>query len=458
MNIQNIILDQKIFFKNQHTKDISFRKKALQSLKAEILRRENDICAALFQDFKKSEFESFATEISIILAELDLAIKNINSWSKPKTVLPTLLNFPSWSKIYKEPYGTILVIAPWNYPFQLAFSPLIGAISAGNTVVLKPSELTPNTSAIISEIIENVFDKYHVCTILGDVQIAQELLEQRWDYIFFTGSVQVGKIVAKAAAKYLTPTTLELGGKSPCIIEKTANLKVAARRLVWGKFLNGGQTCIAPDYILIDEKIKKKFTEYFKQEIENSYGKNPQTSEDYPRIINNKNFNRLKAMLQDEVIITGGETDEKELYIAPTLINNPSLDSEVMKDEIFGPILPVIDYNSENEIENIITHFEKPLSFYVFTTNSEFAKSMIRKYSFGGGTINDTLVHFANHRLPFGGVGNSGIGAYHGKESFNTFTHNKGVTKRYNWLDLTLKYAPYKGKLSTVKFFLKHFS
>jgi len=458
MNIQNIILDQKIFFKNQHTKDISFRKKALQSLKAEILRRENDICAALFQDFKKSEFESFATEISIILAELDLAIKNINSWSKPKTVLPTLLNFPSWSKIYKEPYGTILVIAPWNYPFQLAFSPLIGAISAGNTVVLKPSELTPNTSAIISEIIENVFDKYHVCTILGDVQIARELLEQRWDYIFFTGSVQVGKIVAKAAAKYLTPTTLELGGKSPCIIEKTANLKVAARRLVWGKFLNGGQTCIAPDYILIDEKIKKKFTEYFKQEIENSYGKNPQTSEDYPRIINNKNFNRLKAMLQDEVIITGGETDEKELYIAPTLINNPSLDSEVMKDEIFGPILPVIDYNSENEIENIITHFEKPLSFYVFTTNSEFAKSMIRKYSFGGGTINDTLVHFANHRLPFGGVGNSGIGAYHGKESFNTFTHNKGVTKRYNWLDLTLKYAPYKGKLSTVKFFLKHFS
>jgi aldehyde dehydrogenase (NAD+) len=458
MDIPKIILDQKLFFKNQNTKEISFRKKALQDLRKEIQKREKDISEALFKDFKKSEFESYATEISIILAELDLVIKNIHTWAKPKTVLPTLLNFPSWSKIYKEPYGTVLIIAPWNYPFQLAFSPLIGAISAGNTIVLKPSELTPNTSKIVAEITEYVFDKNLVCTIQGDVSVAQELLDQRWDYIFFTGSVPVGKIVAMAAAKHLTPTTLELGGKSPCIIDNSANLKIAARRVVWGKFLNGGQTCIAPDYILIEEKIKAKFIEYFQEELTIAYGENAQTSEDYPRIINNKNFHRLKNMLENEDILIGGKTDEQDLYIAPTLLSNPSLKSEVMKDEIFGPILPVISYNFEKEIDAVISHFEKPLSFYFFSKNKSFAKKMIEKYSFGGGVLNDTLVHFANHRLPFGGVGNSGIGAYHGKESFNTFTHKKGITKRFYWLDIPLKYAPYKGKLNTIKILLKYLS
>ncbi len=458
MNIPEIILHQKLFFKNQNTKEIAFRKNTLHNLRKEILKREKDISHALFKDFRKSEFESYATEISIILAELDLAIKNIRSWAKPKTVIPTLLNFPSWSKIYKEPYGTVLILSPWNYPFQLAFSPLIGAISAGNTVVLKPSELTPNTSQIVAEITESVFDKNHVYTIQGDIEVAQELLEQRWDYIFFTGSVSVGKIIAKAAAKNLTPSTLELGGKSPCIIDSSANLKIAARRLVWGKFLNGGQTCIAPDYILIEDKIKNKFITYFKEELKIAYGENPKNSEDYPRIINNKNFHRLKNMLKDETLLIGGETDEKDLFIAPTLIDNPSLDSAVMKDEIFGPILPIISYDSEKEIDTIVSHFEKPLSFYVFTKNKVFAKKMIQNYSFGGGVLNDTIVHFANHRLPFGGVGNSGIGAYHGKESFYTFTHKKGITKRYYWLDLPIKYAPYKGKIGTIKFFLKHLS
>jgi len=458
MNIPEIILYQKLFFKNQSTKEITFRKKTLQNLRKEILKREKDISDALFKDFRKSEFESYATEISIILAELDLVIKNIRSWSKPKTVLPTLLNFPSWSKIYKEPYGTVLILSPWNYPFQLAFSPLIGAISAGNTVVLKPSELTPNTSQIVAEITDSVFDKNHVYTIQGDIEVAQELLEQRWDYIFFTGSVPVGKIIAKAAARNLTPSTLELGGKSPCIIDSTANLKIAAKRLVWGKFLNGGQTCIAPDYILIEEKIKTEFIDYFKEELKSAYGKNPKNSEDYPRIINNKNFHRLKNMLKDETLLIGGETDENDLFIAPTLIDNPSLDSAVMKDEIFGPILPIISYESEKEIDAIVSYFEKPLSFYVFTKNKTFAKKMIQQYSFGGGVLNDTIVHFANHRLPFGGVGNSGIGAYHGKETFNTFTHKKGITKRYYWLDLPMKYAPYKGKIGAIKFFLKYLS
>ncbi len=458
MDIPKLIHQQRAFFKAQRTKDISFRKELLKDLRSEISSRENEISDALLMDFKKSEFESYATEIGIVLAELDLVIKNINSWSKPKTVLPTMLNFPSWSKIYKEPYGTVLIIAPWNYPFQLAISPLIGAISAGNTVVLKPSELTPNTSKIITEIIDKVFENDHICSVEGDVSVAQELLEQRWDYIFFTGSVPVGKIVAMSAAKFLTPTTLELGGKSPCIIDESANLKISAKRLVWGKFLNGGQTCIAPDYIIIHEDVKDQFAEHLKQEIKNSYGEDPQKSEDFPRIINNKNFNRLKLMLSNEKLLFGGETDELDLYISPTLIDNPDLDSEVMKDEIFGPILPILSYRSIEEIDQIISRYEKPLSFYVFTTKTEFAQEMIKKYSFGGGVINDTIVHFANHRLPFGGVGHSGIGAYHGKASFDSFSHKKGVVKRYNWLDVPVKYAPYKGKLKTVKFLLKYFS
>lgn len=458
MDIAQIIQQQRDYFKNQETKDITFRKKTLQKLKSEIQKRETDIIDALYKDFKKSEFESYALEIGIILADLDLAIKKINAWSKPKTVTPTLLNFPSWSKIYKEPFGNVLVIAPWNYPFQLAISPLIGAVASGNTVVLKPSELTPATSAIVSQIIEKVFDQNHVCSVEGDVSVSQKLLEQRWDYIFFTGSVGVGKIVAKAAANYLTPSTLELGGKSPCIVDETANLKIAARRIVWGKFINGGQTCIAPDYLLIHKKVKEEFLKNFKQEIENFYGANPKSSKDFPRIINARNFSRLEAMLKNEDILIGGNTDINDLYIAPTLINNPSLDSEAMKDEIFGPILPVLTYDSEEEIDQIISHYEKPLSFYIFSNNKSFAKKMIEMYSFGGGVINDTIVHFANHRLPFGGVGHSGIGAYHGKLSFDTFTHDKSVTKRFNWLDLPVKYAPYDGKLKMVKFLLKYFS
>jgi len=458
MDIPKIIHQQKVYFKNQKTKNIGFRKKVLQNLKSEILKREADISSALYHDFKKSEFESYATEIGIVLAELSLLIKNMDTWAKPETVMPTMLNFPSWSKIYKEPFGSVLIIAPWNYPFQLAIAPMIGAIAAGNTVVLKPSELTPHTSKIISQIIDTVFDKNHVASIEGDVAVAQELLEQRWDYIFFTGSVPVGKIIAKAAAKHLTPTTLELGGKSPCIVDESANIKLAAKRLVWGKFINGGQTCIAPDYILIHESVKTQFTDFFKKEIELAYGIDPQKSEDYPRIINSKNFNRLQLMISDEELLIGGEMDEKDLYIAPTLINNPSLDSEAMKDEIFGPILPILTYTTEENIDEIIMHYEKPLSFYIFTTKNLFANKMIHKYAFGGGVVNDTIVHFANHRLPFGGVGHSGMGGYHGKATFDTFTHKKGVTKRYNWLDIPLKYAPYTGKLKTIKFFLKYFS
>ena len=277
----------------------------------------------------------------------------------------------------------------------------------------------------------------------------------RWDYIFFTGSVFVGKIIAKAAAEFLTPTTLELGGKSPCIIDETAKLKLAAKRIVWGKFLNGGQTCIAPDYLLVHKSVKQEFVKYFKEEITKAYGQNPKTSEDFPRIINEKNWSRLTKMLDNETILAGGEINHGEKYIAPTLIDEPSLDSESMKDEIFGPILPLISYENEAELTQIINTYDKPLAFYVFTTRNSFAKKMIQQFSFGGGTINDTAIHFINHNLPFGGVGESGIGKYHGKASFDTFSNTKGVVKRYNWLDVPTRYAPYKGKLKQLKTLLK---
>ena len=455
MDIDSVLQSQKDYFSTQQTKDISFRKKCLKKLQTELIKRESDITKALHDDFKKSEYEAVLTETSIVLSELKMTIKNINSWSKPKRVLPSLLNFPSSAKIYKEPYGAVLIIAPWNYPHQLAFGPLIGAIAAGNTIVLKPSELTPNTSTVTKEIIEAVFDKKQVTIIEGGVEVSQRLLAQRWDYIFFTGSVSVGKIVAKAAAEFLTPVTLELGGKSPCIVDKTANIKIAAKRIVWGKFINGGQTCIAPDYLLIHASKKDEFVTCFKNELRKAYGDNPETSADFPRIINTKNFNRLALMLKNEDFLIGGKTNKENHFISPTLIDEPSLDSEVMKGEIFGPILPLLSYKSEEEIDSIISKYDKPLAFYIFSTDKKIARKRIQKYSFGGGTINDTTVHFVNHRLPFGGVGESGIGSYHGKQTFETFSHSKGVVKRGNWLDLTIRYAPYTDKLKKLRTLLK---
>lgn len=434
---------------------INFRKQTLLKLLNTVLIHENEIIQALYDDFKKSEFEAVITETNYIISELKNTIKNIGNWAKPKMVFPSLLNFPSTDYIYKEPYGKVLIIAPWNYPYQLALSPLIAAVAAGNQVVLKPSELTPNTSKIIAEIIAKTFEKNHVEVIEGGVDVTQKLLSQRWDYIFFTGSIAVGKIVAKAAAENLTPVTLELGGKSPCIIDETANLKLAAKRIVWGKFLNAGQTCIAPDYIVIQKDMKSQFVTYLKEEIIKAYGENPMLSNDYPRIINSKNWQRLANLIEPEKVLFGGQTDAKSCYIAPTLIAENSLESLVMKEEIFGPILPILTYENEAEIEAIITKFEKPLALYVFTDTKKFAQRIIQKYSFGGGCINDTMIHFSNNRLPFGGVGHSGIGAYHGRFSFDIFSHTKGIVKKANWLDLPMRYAPYKDKLASIKKLLK---
>ena len=458
MNIPVILQQQRDFFKSQQTKDVTYRIQKLKELKQTIVSREQDIYDALKKDFHKSAFESYMSEYGLLISELDLVLKNLNSWSKPKRVKPSMLTFPATDYIYKEPYGAVLVIAPWNYPFILAIEPLMMAIAAGNTVVVKPSELTTHTSKLVTEIIQSVFKVEHAASIEGGIPVASELLEQRWDYIFFTGSAPVGKIVAKAAAKHLTPTTLELGGKSPCIVDQTIDLKLASKRIVWGKLFNGGQTCISPDYIIAHTSIKEKLIDSLKAEITRAYGENAKLSEDYPRIVNEKNTNRLIGLIKDVTIVFGGKHDIEECYFDPTIVDNPSLESKLMQDEIFGPILPVLSYSDENEIDNIINNYEKPLSLYVFSKDNIFINKILTRYSFGGGAVNDPLIHFGNHRLPFGGVGASGIGAYHGKHSFNTFSHHKSISKRGTWFDPSIRYAPYKNKLGILKKMFKWFS
>lgn len=435
--------------------DTESRKKALEKLLQCVLAYENEVIKALYNDFKKPGFESVVTETAYIISDLKATISNIHRLAKPKRVRPALLNFPSSDYIYSEPYGHVLIIAPWNYPFQLALCPLIAAVSAGNRVTLKPSELTPHTSAILARIISESFDRYHVTVEEGGVEKSNELLAKRWDYIFFTGSASVGKIVAKAAAEQLTPVTLELGGKSPCIVDKSAHLELAARRIVWGKFINAGQTCIAPDYILVHHSVKQQLTEHLKQEITRAYGNDVQKSADFARIINLKNWERLLSYIHPERVLFGGSYDKDDLFIAPTLLDEPDLKSDVMQNEVFGPLLPLISYQGEADLKRIIGSYEKPLSLYVFTESDSFSRFVIRNFSFGGGCVNDTVIHIANKHLPFGGVGHSGMGAYHGQSSFDTFSHKKAITKKATWLDIKLRYAPYKDKLKKIRRLLK---
>jgi aldehyde dehydrogenase (NAD+) len=430
---------------------IEVRKKLLIRLLHELDIQEESILNALYADFKKPAFEGLVTETALVKSELKFTIKNINKWAKRETVWPSLVNFPSTDFIYKEAYGKVLIISPWNYPFHLAMFPLIAAFAAGNQVTLKPSELTPNTSSIVAKIVSTVFEKSQVEVIEGGIDTASELLAKRWDYIFFTGSVAVGKVVAKAAAIHLTPVTLELGGKSPCIVDETAVLRLAARRIVWGKFLNAGQTCVAPDYILVHANIKEQLVTYIKEEIVTAYGENPELSPDLARIINQKNFQRLERLLKEQEIITGGKLNENELYISPTLVNEPALESALMKDEIFGPILPILSYKNEEELEIILSKYEKPLALYIFSTSKYFIETCLSKYSFGGGCVNDIAIHLANRNLPFGGVGQSGMGAYHGKFSFDTFSNHKSIVKKANWLDIPIRYAPYRDKINWVR-------
>ncbi len=431
--------------------NIETRKNSLKKLLTNVINYEDEIIKALYDDFKKPAFESVATETSYIISDLKDTIASIDKYVKPQKVTFNLLNFPSNDYIISEPYGKVLIIAPWNYPFQLAICPLVAAVAAGNTVVLKPSELTPHTSAIIAKIISESFDKNHVSVEQGAQEKSTELLSQRWDYIFFTGSVAVGKIVAKAAALNLTPVTLELGGKSPCIVDQTAKMTLTAKRIVWGKFINAGQTCIAPDFILVHQSVKANLLSELKNEIIKAYGNDIKNSPDLARIINLKNWERLVGYIQSDKVIFGGETEKETLFIAPTLIDEPELKSDVMQNEIFGPLLPIISYQNENELKAIIESYEKPLSLYVFTERTDFANEIMNQFSFGGGCINDTIMHIANKRLPFGGVGHSGMGAYHGKYSFDTFSHKKSISKKGTWLDVPLRYAPYKDKVTTLR-------
>jgi len=434
---------------------VSERKETLKKLLYVLDKRESAIIAALRDDFGKPAFETVLTETFVVRSELKATIRNIRKWSKDEFVIPSILNFPSFDRISKEPYGTVLVISPWNYPFQLAMLPVISAYAAGNSVIVKPSELTPNTSELLSNIVSEVFNPIDVEVFQGGPEVSEKLLGRRWDYIFFTGSVAVGRKVAEAASRHLTPVTLELGGKNPCIVTANANLKLAAKRIVWGKFINAGQTCIAPDYLLVSSSVKSKFIGLLKSEIVAAYGERPMDSPDFARIVSEKHLKRLTDMIRIEKVVHGGQSDFQTLYLAPTLIDENDRHSDLMKEEIFGPVLPVLGYDSDNDLDQIISAYEKPLSLYVFSDDTKEADNLMRKFPFGGGCINDVVVHFANSRLPFGGVGNSGTGAYHGKRSFDTFVHKKAVVKRGTWLDITLRYPPYGNKIGRIGKWLK---
>ncbi len=391
----------------------------------------------------------------MVLDELRYIAKHLEKWAKPKRVPTPLSQFPSRSFICKEPYGVTLVMSPWNYPFLLSLDPLIGSIAAGNCVILKPSAYAPHTSHLLADLISSVFSPAHVAVVEGGREENSSLLEQRFDFIFFTGSVSVGKLVMEKAAQNLTPVVLELGGKSPCIIDETANLPMAARRLVFGKLLNAGQTCVAPDYVLVKRERKEDLISLLKSNIQDALGQNPGKNPEFPKIINQKHFQRLCAILEGETILLGGETDEAALTIAPT-VTEASAENPSMQEEIFGPILPILTYDKPDDAIRFIREREKPLALYLFTESKAFEKRILQEVSFGGGCINDTIIHLATHHMPFGGVGHSGMGSYHGKKSFDAFTHEKSIVKKSSSVDLPVRYHPYtEKKLKMLKKFLK---
>jgi aldehyde dehydrogenase (NAD+) len=433
---------QKNFFKSHQSKNIPFRIEQLKALKLAIISREKLITEALWHDLHKSYEEAYLTEISLVIQEINYHIKKLKNWAKPKRVSTPIYLWPSQSKLYPEPLGLALIISPWNYPFQLTMSPLIGAISAGCTVILKPSPDAPKTSKVMAELIADTFPKNYISLIEGGIEVNQILLQQRFDIIFFTGSTQVGKIVSKAAAEFLTPVVLELGGKSPCIVDKNADIKLAAKRIIWGKTLNAGQTCIAPDYVYVHLSIKEKLIDEIKTALTNMFGSDLKNSSFYPRIIHHKAFTRLQNLMQNGQIRMGGESSESDKFIAPTLLDNINTTDDIMQEEIFGPLLPLLTFEDINEPLTHINNGEKPLALYYFGSN-EIAQDILHKTSSGGACINDTIMHVSNHNLPFGGVGQSGQGTYHGKKSFDTFSHFKSVVYTPTWIDLPFKYAPF---------------
>ncbi|HEK9100242.1 aldehyde dehydrogenase [Bacillus pfraonensis] len=455
MDITSIVNEQKLYFYKGHTRNIEVRKQNLKRLYEGIQQYESDIFQALKLDLNKSDHESFTTEVGYVLKEISFLMKHLSSWSKPKRVRTALTHVGSKGKVVPEPYGVTLVMAPWNYPFQLAIAPLVGAIAAGNTVVLKPSELTPNVSSLLANMLRELFPAELVAVVEGGIEESTALLKEPFDYIFFTGSVGVGKIVMEAAAKNLTPLTLELGGKSPCIVHHDAKLEIAARRIVWGKFLNAGQTCVAPDYIYVHASVKEQFIEALRTEIKNQYGEKPLQNENYVRIVSKRHFERLCSFLQDGKIEFGGKYNEETLHIEPSIVTNITWQDSIMEDEIFGPILPIMEYEKIEDIVEIIQRQPKSLALYVFSESKEVQKKITRNISYGGGCMNDVVYHLATPYLPFGGVGSSGLGSYHGKQSFRTFSHYKSILSQSTVFDMKIRYSSTKSALKFIRKLLK---
>ena len=456
MEIKELINKQRKFYSSNISKDLKFRIQNLKLLKSIIIKYEKKIQEALRLDLGKSETEAYMTEIGMVLDEIKYNIKHLAKWAKKKYVSTPLSQFPARSYRIPEPRGLVLIISPWNYPFLLSIQPLIGAIAAGNCVIIKPSEYSVNTSKLLKKILTEIYSEAYVTVVLGEKEVAQELLKEKFDYIFYTGSTKIGKIVMEAAAKNLTPVTLELGGKSPCIVDEKCNVELAAKRIAYGKILNSGQTCVAPDYVFVHQNVKEQFLNCLIKYLKNFLGENALNNSDYPKIINEMQFNRIISLIDKEHVIYGGGYNRNILKIEPTILTIKDMTSKVMQEEIFGPILPIIGYNNLDYIINYININPKPLALYLFTNNKKIEKRILKEVSYGGGCINDTIIHLANKRLGFGGVGNSGIGEYHGKFSFDTFSHYKSIIKKSNHIDLPVRYHPYsKVKEKLIRMFMK---
>ena len=441
--IVEIVAAQKEFFRSGKTLDIEYRLSALRALKAALKRWEKPLADALWADLHKSYEEAYLTELSIVLGEIDNHISHLKSWAAPKRCATPIKMFPSRSKVINEPLGSSLIIAPWNYPVQLLLNPLVGAISAGCTAILKPSPYVESVSKVVGELIAETFESNYIAVVQGNRDVNTTLLEQRYDIIFFTGSPSLGRKVMAAAAKNLTPVVLELGGKSPCIVDRGAAIATVARRIAWGKSLNAGQTCIAPDYLLVHKEVKSQLIEALSREFTSLLGDNPKQCKHFVRIVNDKAFDRLVGYLEGADIVVGGEYDKGERYIAPTIVDNVDTDSPIMQEEIFGPIFPVVTFESTEEAVKFVTEREKPLALYYFGDNKS-AEYVLKHTSSGGACVNGTIMHIANERLPFGGVGNSGMSSYHGRESFDVFSHRRAVVTTPTWIDVPFRYMPYK--------------
>ncbi len=443
MEIEKLVKKQRRFFQTGETLSYQFRMDALNRLSLALEQYEEPLEKALYKDLHKSKMESYMAEIALTKSELSYCKKHLAGWMRKEHVKSSLSNFHSGAFTIAEPYGVTLIMAPWNYPVMLCLEPLINAIAAGNCVILKPSAYAPQTSAVLAKLITACFKEEYVAVVEGGRKENKELLDQRFDYIFFTGGVKVGRLVLEKAAKYMTPVTLELGGKSPCIVDETANIKLAARRIVFGKLLNSGQTCVAPDYVLVQEDVKDELITAMKKELVRMLGKRPLDNPEYPKMVNVRHYNRVMNLLKGMPVVVGGYGDAEKLQIAPTILDEVSLNAPIMKEEIFGPVLPVLTYTDKKELLSVIRHFEKPLACYLFTRNKKMEQWVLRNISFGGGCINDTIVHLATSEMGFGGVGCSGMGSYHGKNGFEAFSHRKSILKKYQWIDVPVRYHPY---------------